>query len=149
MILDKNLVLSEGQDIKAISASATAVASTDTAVIGKADFGYKGMFFIVKADEEIKSASANGTVTIKVEASDDSTFASGVSTIFSQSFANFVKSTAKVAKDEVLVKVLLRDVAGLKYVRATYAGDGTWAKAVSGQDTMKVSAFFAFDYPNQ
>lgn len=148
MILDKTLTLSDSQDIKAISASATAVAS-DTIVIGKADLGYKGMFFIVKADEEIKSASANGDVTITLESSDDSTFATGVSTLFTKTYTDFVKSTATVAKDTVLIKELLRDVAGKKYVRVTYAGDGTWAKAGSGQDTMKVSAFFVFDYPNK
>lgn len=148
MILDKNLVLSEGQDIVAISGSSTPVASTDVITVGKADFGYKGMFFIVKADEEIKSASADGDVTITVQASDDSTFSNGVKTIFSQTFVDFVKSTAKVANGEAIVKVLLRDVAGLKYVRATFAGDGTW-EANAGNTSLKVSAFFVFDYPNQ
>lgn len=147
MILDKNLVLSDGQDIDAISGSATPVVS-DTIVVGKADFGYKGMFFVVKADEEIKSASANGDVTISVEASDTTDF-STKTTLFTQSFANFVKSTATVAKGEVLVKTLLRDCGGLKYVRVSYAGDGTWAKNAGQGDTMKVSAFITFDYPNQ
>ena len=41
MIMDKNLMFSADQDIKAISGSSTAVASTNTAVVGKADFGYK------------------------------------------------------------------------------------------------------------
>ena len=147
MILDKNLVLSEGQDIDGVSGSSTAVASTDVITVGKADFGYKGMFFIVKADEEIKTAKTNGVVTISIIASDSSTFASGNQTIFSQAI-ELAKGSA-VAKDTVLVKALVRDVAGLKYVKVQYKGDGTWVKSDSQGDTMKVSAFFVFDYPNQ
>lgn len=148
MIIDKNLVFGEEQDIKAISGSATAVAGTDIITVGKADFGYKGMFFVVKADEEIKSASANGNVTISLEASDDSTFSDGVITLFSQTLVNFVKSTATVAKGGEIAKTLLRDCGGKKYLKVSFKGDGTWAKNASNS-TMKVSAFITFDYPNK
>ena len=60
MIMDKNLMFSADQDIKAISGSSTAVASTNTAVVGKADFGYKGMFLVVKLKEALLAAKTNG-----------------------------------------------------------------------------------------
>lgn len=147
MILDKSLVFCEAQDIVAIGGSATPVVSTDVITVGKADFGYKGMFFVVKADEEIKSASANGDVTISIEASDDSTFATK-KVIFSQTLVNFVKSTATVAKGGEIVKALLRDCEGLKYLRVSFAGDGTWDVDASNT-SLKVSAFITFDFPNQ
>ena len=149
MVIDKNLVFCEGQDIDGISGSATPVAGTDIITVGKADFGYKGMFFVVKADEEIKSASADGDVTVTLQASDDSTFSAGVITLFSQTLVNFVQSTAKIAKGGEIVKTLLRDCGGKKYLKVSFAGDGTWAKNAGQGDTMKVSAFITFDYPNQ
>lgn len=148
MIIDKELVFAEGQDIDAISGVATAVDSTDSVVVGKADFGYKGMFFIVKADEEIKTAKTDGDVTISVIASDSSTFASGNQTIFTTTIKDFAKGSA-IAKDTVLVKTLLRDVKGLKYVKVQFAGDGTWEQNASQGGSIKVSAFMTFDYPNQ
>ena len=132
MVIDKNLVFCEGQDIDAISGSSSAVDSTDTITVGKADFGYKGMFFVVKADEEIKSASANGNVTI-----------------FTTTIKNLASETGGLAKDTVLVKALIRDCAGKKYLKAQFTGDGTWVKSDSQGSTMKVSAFITFDFPNQ
>lgn len=149
MVIDKNLVFCEGQDIDGISGSATPVASTDVITVGKADFGYKGMFFIVKADEQIKEASADGTVTFSIIASDDSTFSTGTVTVLAEAVANLASETGGVAKDTVLVKALVRDCAGKKYLKAQFAGDGTWAKNAGQGDTIKVSAFLVFDYPNK
>lgn len=149
MILDKNLVFCEGQDIDAISGSSSAVDSTDTITVGKADFGYKGMFFVVKADEQIKEAKTDGDVTFSILASDSSTFASGNVTIFTTTIKNLASETGGLAKDTVLVKALIRDCAGKKYLKAQFTGDGTWVKSDSQGDTMKVSAFITFDYPNQ
>lgn len=149
MILDKTLVFCEGQDIDGISGSASAVASTDVITVGKADFGYKGMFFIVKADEQIKEASADGTVTFSLIASDDSTFSTGTVTILAEAVANFASESAGVAKDEVIVKALVRDCAGKKYIKAQFQGDGTWTANAGQGSSMKVSAFLAFDFPNK
>lgn len=147
MILDKSLIFCEGQDIDGVSGDDTPIASTDTITVGKADFGYKGMFFIVKADEEIKTASADGKVFFKVEASDDSTFATGTVTILNEA-VELAKGSA-VAKDAVIVKEVIRDVAGKKYVRAVFTGDDVWTKNAGQGSSMKVSAFLAFDFPNK
>jgi len=144
MIMDKNLMFSEEQDIKAISGSSSAVASTNTAVVGPADFGYKGMFLVVKAKEDIAAAKTNGNLKIKVEACDNSAFSANVATIAEYT----VSMNAAKVKGTDLAKFLLRDCQGLKYVRVTYTGDGTYVRADS-QSTMKVDAFMVVDLPTE
>lgn len=152
MIIDKNLIFCEGEDIDAVSGAGgtTGIASTDVITVGNADFGYKGMFFIVKADEEIKTAKANGTVFFSIQASNDSTFstANDLVTIANVAYKDFAKGAA-IAKDTVIAKTMVRDTQGKKYLRAFFYNDGTWTKSDSQGSTMKVSAFITFDFPNQ
>ena len=143
MILDNQLVLSAEQDIVAISSGGNAT-STNTIVVGKADFGYKGMFLTIIAREEIKSGGTTGTLTMDVQASDDSTFSSP--TTIASKVVTLSSSTA-TPKDTILFQDILRDVKGLKYVRVKYTGT-TYVKA-SGQTTIKVDAFLSFDYPTK
>jgi len=147
MILDNSLIFSEEQDIKAISGSSTAVASTNTCVVGKADFGYKGMFLVVKLKEALLAAKTNGGadgLTIKVEACDNSAFSSNVVTLAEKQMS----VDSAMAEGTDLAKFLLRDCKGLKYIRVTYKGDGTYVKNDS-QTTIKVSAFMATDIPTE
>lgn len=142
MILDKHLIMSDKQDIKAISGASTAVDSNIISV-GKADFGYKGCFLVVKTKSAIQAPSADGNVTIKLLASDKEDFSSGVVTLAEKTFVNFAK-TSGIAKDTVLLKDILRDCKGLKYLKTTYAGDGTWAKN-SGDTTIEIMSFITPD----
>ena len=144
MILDNQLVLSAEQDIVGISSGGT-VASTNVATIGKADFGYKGMFLAVIAREEIKTAGTNGTLTITIEASDDSTFSDSSEIVLATKVVTL--GATATPKDTILFKELLRDNGGKKFLRVKYKGT-TYVKA-SAQSTIKVDAFMAFDYPNK
>ncbi len=141
MIIDNELVLSAEQDIVSASNAGT-VASTNTAVVGKADFGYKGMFLAVIADEAILAPATGGNLNVVVQADDVDTFANAKTVKIIA-----VPLTEAKAKGTVLVKDILRDVQGFKYVRLQYKGAG-YVKA-SGQSTLKVSAFITFDFPNQ
>ena len=141
MVIDKNLVLSEGQDIVAISSGGNAT-STDTITVGKADFGYKGCFLAVIAGEDILTPVTNGTLTVELQASDDSTFSTN--TVIKK---EVVALDGAKAKGTVLLKTLVRDVAGKKYVRAKYTG-ATYVKNAS-QSSLKVDTFITFDFPNQ
>ena len=143
MIMDKNLMFSADQDIKAISGSSTAVASTNTAVVGKADFGYK----VVKLKEALLAAKTNGGadgLTIKVEACDNSAFSSNVVTLAEKQMS----IDSAMAEGTDLAKFLLRDCQGLKYIRVTYKGDGTYVKNDS-QTTLKVDTFLVIDNPTE
>lgn len=142
MILDNQLVLSAEQDIVAISGGGN-TASTNTIVVGKADLGYKGMFISVIAREEIKTAGTNGTLTIEIQASDDSTFSSSTTLVTKV----VTLGATATPKDTILFQDILRDVKGLKYVRVKYTGT-TYVKA-SAQSTIKVDAFLSFDYPTK
>lgn len=147
MIMDKNLMFSADQDIKAISGSSTAVASTNTAIVGKADFGYKGMFLVVKLKEALLAAKTNGGadgLTIKVEACDNSAFSSNVVTLAEKQMS----IDSAMAEGTDLAKFLLRDCQGLKYIRVTYKGDGTYVKNDS-QTTLKVDTFLVIDNPTE
>lgn len=141
MVIDKNLVLSEGQDIIAVSSGGNAT-STDTITVGKADFGYKGMFLAVVAGEAILAPATNGTLTVELQASDDSTFST-----YSVIKKEVIALDGAKAKGTVLLQTLVRDVKGLKYVRAKYTGT-TYVKN-SDQSSLKVDTFITFDFPNQ
>ena len=144
MILDNQLVLSAEQDIVGISSGGT-VTSTNVATIGKADFGYKGMFLAVITREEIKTAGTNGTLTITIEASDDSSFSDSSEIVLATKVVTL--GATATPKDTILFKELLRDNGGKKFLRVKYKGT-TYVKA-SGQTTINVDAFMAFDYPNK
>lgn len=141
MIIDNQLVLSAEQDIVSASNAGT-VASTNTIVVGKADFGYKGCFLTVTADEDIKTPATTGNLNVVVQADDVDTFASAKTVKIIA-----VPLTEAKAKGTVLVQDILRDVQGLKYVRLQYTGAG-YVKN-SGQSSLKVSAFITFDVPTK
>ena len=141
MIIDNQLVLSAEQDIIAISSSGNTT-STNTIVVGKADFGYKGCYLAVVARSAILAPATNGSVNIEVQACDESTF-STPTTIKTENVA----LGGAIAKDTLLTKFILRDVAGLKYVRIKFTGVG-YVKN-SSQSALKVDAFITFDYPTK